>query len=108
MIVPTLFITLFLLFTTAHSHLDETSNVIWIRCENPSSTSVTQKITYVNNKQVSMECHHVLNHFYEKGYNVVGYAAASHDVEWNPPEELYSWTMVKDRGLLRTTGLHPS
>ena len=57
------------------------------------------RITYVNNKQVSVECHRAISHFYNKGYEVMGHAATGHDAQYSSPEEFYSWIMGKRRGV---------
>ena len=78
--------TLFMLTTLAIRYHDEDSRVIWIKSESSFGTTV-----YVNGHSVYAGAHHVLNHFYDRGYDVCGHSMSDHN------GRSYSWTLCKNR-----------
>jgi hypothetical protein len=84
-----------LLFAAASlaAYQDENSGVVWIRCDDPNRWVPR---TFVNNNESLVACHSVLNHFYERGYDVVGHGMGYHH------ERAFSWTLQKRRDACNT------
>lgn len=74
---------------------DQSSRVIWVKCVDNAFPWFNHNV-YINNVKELIECHQALNHFYDRGYEIVGHSLTSTatDIE---RVIVYSWTLSRVR-----------